>query len=51
MRFLKIEKSALARLKYSIPKKIPIGFHNGSNYGYHFIIKKLAENFKKQLLI
>ena len=23
-------------------------FHNGSNYDYHFIIKELAEEFKKQ---
>ena len=32
-----------------MPKKIPILFHNGSNYDYHFIIKELAEEFKKQL--
>ena len=25
-------------------------FHNGSNYDYHFIIKELAEEFKKQLI-
>ena len=31
-----------------MPKKIPIVFHNGSNYDYHFIIKELAEEFKKQ---
>ena len=30
-----------------MPKKIPIVFHNGSNYDYHFIIKELAEEFKK----
>ena len=30
-------------------KKIPIVFHNGSNYDYNFIIKELAEEFKKQL--
>ena len=35
-------------LKYSGPKKISIVFHNGSNYVYHFIIKELAEDFKKQ---
>ena len=35
-------------LKYSILKKSPIVFHNGSNYDYHFIIKELAEEFKKQ---
>ena len=29
-------------------KKILIVFHNRSNYDYHFIIKKLAEEFKKQ---
>ena len=29
-------------LKYSVPRKIPIVFHNGSNYEYHFIIKELA---------
>ena len=28
--------------------KFKIGFHNGSNYGDHFIIKELPEEFKKQ---
>ena len=28
--------------------KFLIVFHNGSNYNYHFIIKELAEEFKKQ---
>ena len=31
-----------------MPKKIPIVFHNRSNYNYHFIIKKLAEELKTQ---
>ena len=35
-------------LKYSVPKTILIVFHNGFNYDYHFIIKELAEEFKKQ---
>ena len=26
-------------LKYGALKKIPIAFHNGPNYDYHFIIK------------
>ena len=34
-------------LKYSAPKKIPMAFYNGCNYDYHFIIKELAEKFKK----
>ena len=29
-----------------MPKEIPILFHNGSTYDYHFIIKQLAEEFK-----
>ena len=40
---------SICNLKYSVPEKILIVFHNGSNYGYHFIIKDLAEEFKKQL--
>ena len=39
---------SMCNLKYSVPKKIHIVFHNGSNYDYHFIIKELAEEFKKQ---
>ena len=31
-----------------MPKKIPIVFYNGSSYDYHFIIKELAKEFKKQ---
>ena len=37
-------------LKYSVPNKILIVFHNGSNYDYHFIIKGLAEKFQKQFI-
>ena len=33
-------------IKYGVPKKIPIVFDNGSNYDYHFIIKKLGGEFK-----
>ena len=31
---------------YKTLKEIPIAFHNGSTYEYHFIIKKLAKEFK-----
>ena len=34
--------------KYSVSKKISIAFQNGSKYDYHFIIKELAEEFRKQ---
>ena len=36
----------ICNLRYNAPKKIPIVFHNGSTYDYHFVIKKLAEEFK-----
>ena len=32
-------------LKYSVPNKISVAFHNACNYDYHFIIKELAEEF------
>ena len=35
-------------LKYSVPKRTPIIFHNRYNYDYHFVIKELAVEFKKQ---
>ena len=38
----------IRNLKYSVPKRIPINFNNESNYDYYFIIKELAEKFKKQ---
>ena len=33
-------------LRYKIPKEIPVVFHNGSSYDYHFIIKRLAREFE-----
>ena len=41
---------SISNLKYSLAKKIPIAFHNGSNYDHHFIIKELAEEFEKQFI-
>ena len=35
-------------LRYKLTQKIPVVFHNGSAYDYHFIIKQLAEDFKGQ---
>ena len=32
-------------LRYKIPNNIPVIFHNGSKYDYHFIIKELASEF------
>ena len=37
---------SICNLRYAIPKKIPVVFHNGSTYDYHFIIKQLAREFK-----
>ena len=36
----------ICNLRYKIPKEIPVVFHNGSTYDYHFIIKELGEEFK-----
>ena len=39
---------SICNLKYSVPKRIHIAFHNGSTDDYHCIVKELAEEFKKQ---
>ena len=36
----------ICNLRYKISKEIPVVFHNGSTYDYHFIIKNLAEEFE-----
>ena len=43
-----VTEYAICNSKSSVPKNIPIVFHNGSNYHYHFIIKELVEEFKKK---
>ena len=35
----------ICNLMYNTPREIPVVFHNGSSYDYHFIIKELAEEF------
>ena len=31
-----------------MPNEIPVVFHNGSNYDYHFITKELVNEFEAQ---
>ena len=38
----------ICNLRYKKRKKVPIVFHNGSAYDYHFIIKKLAKESEGQ---
>ena len=38
----------ICNLKYSVPKKVLIDFHNRSNYDYYLIIKEIAEEFEEQ---
>ena len=36
----------ICNLRYKVPKEIPVVFHNGSTYDYHFIIKESAKEFE-----
>ena len=36
----------ICNLMYNTRREIPVVFHNGSSYDYHFIIKGLAEEFE-----
>ena len=38
----------ICNLRKKVAKKISVVFHNGSTYDYHFIFKRLAEEFKGQ---
>ena len=40
---------SICNLRYKTPKEIPIVFHNGFTYDYHFINNKLAREFDGQL--
>ena len=35
----------MCNLRYKTPKEIPVAFHNGSTYDYHFINKELVKEF------
>ena len=35
----------MCNLRYKIQEEVPIVFHNGSTYDYHFIIKELVKEF------
>ena len=37
---------SICNLKFDVPNKIPVDFHKGSKYDYHFIIKELANDFE-----
>ena len=39
---------SICNLRYKTPKEIPVVFHNGSTYDYHFIIKQLAKELDSQ---
>ena len=47
----KFRKAArcICSLRYKIPKKIPVAFHNGSIYDEHFTVNRLAKVFYGQL--
>ena len=36
----------ICNLRYKIPKEIPVVFHNGCTYDYHFIIKEFVKEFE-----
>ena len=42
---------SISNSKYSVPKKISIVFHNGSNNDYHFIIKEFDDYTYYTLLL
>ena len=42
----KYRGAAHCNLRYKVPKEIPVVFHNGSTYDYHFIMNELAKEFE-----
>ena len=39
---------SICNLRQKTPQEIPVVFHNGSTYDYHFIIKQLGKEFDGQ---
>ena len=39
---------SVCNLKFNMPNKIPVVFHNDSNYDYRFIITEVANEFEGQ---
>ena len=39
----------ICNLRFNVLSEILVVFHNGSNYDYHFIIKKLTNKFERKL--
>ena len=37
---------SICNLKFNVSNGIPVVFHNGSNYDYHFIMKELVKEFE-----
>ena len=46
---VRVAAHSIFNLRYKTPKEIPVVFHNGSTYYYHFIIEELAKEFKGRL--
>ena len=38
----------ICNLRYKVPKEIPVVFHNGSTYDYHFVTKELVSFIAKK---
>ena len=37
---------SICNLRFNVPNEISVVFYNGSNYDYHFIIKKLGKKIE-----
>ena len=44
----KVAAISIGKLKHTMPKEIPVAFHNGLSYDDSFIIKELAKEFEAE---